>query len=69
MVVMVSRNSAWRWVSGIVVMIIGAAIAIPLGRYAERDDAPGGVVIACLIFVAGVALAGWIVRERSNHKG
>ena len=28
-----------------IVVAIGAAIAIPLGRYADRDDAPGGVMI------------------------
>ena len=45
-------------------MALGAAIAIPLGRYADRDDAPGGVVIAALIFLAAAALAIWIVNQR-----
>ena len=61
---MLSRRPAWKLVLGLVVILIGAAIAIPLGRYAERDDAPGGVVIAFLIFIAATALATWIVKDR-----
>ena len=30
-----------KWVLGMVIMGIGAGIAIPLWRYADRDDAPG----------------------------
>ena len=48
----------------LVVMIVGAAIAIPLGRYAEQDDAPGGVVIAFGIFIGSALLAAWIVKRR-----
>jgi len=44
-------------------MIIGAAIAVPLGRYADRDDSPGGMVIAFLIFVGAAALAIRIVNQ------
>ena len=47
----------------LVVMIVGAAIAIPLGRYADRDDAPGGVVIAFGIFIGSALLAAWIVKR------
>ena len=36
------------------VVIIAAAIA--LGRYAEADDAPGGVVIAAVMIIGAVAL-------------
>ena len=61
---MVPHTPIWKWVSGLVVMAIGAAIAIPLGRYAERDDAPGGVVIAFLIFAGATGLAIWIVNQR-----
>ena len=46
-----------------IVVAIGAAIAIPLGRYADRDDAPGGVLIAIVIFVAATALAAKIVSD------
>ena len=61
---MVTHTSVWQWVLGIVVMMIGAAIAIPLWRYADRDDAPGGMVIAALIFVGTAAGAIWIVNRR-----
>jgi len=45
-------------------MTIGATIAIPLGRNADRDDAPGGMVIAVLLFVGAAAVAMWIVNQR-----
>ena len=61
---MVPHTPVWKWVVGLVVMMIGAAIAIPLWRYADRDDAPGGMVIALLIFVGAAAAAMWIVNQR-----
>ncbi|HXT70605.1 MAG TPA: hypothetical protein VN700_12650 [Vicinamibacterales bacterium] len=57
-----------KWILGFVVMVTGLAIAIPLGRYAEADDAPGGVVIAFLIFVVGAVVAMWIVNPRESRK-
>jgi hypothetical protein len=63
---MVPHTPLWKWVLAVVVMCMGAAIAIPLGRYAERDDAPGGVVIASLIFIGAVAMAIWIVAPRTE---
>ena len=47
----------------LIVLIVGAAIAVPLGRYAEQDDAPGGVVIAFGIFIGSALLAAWIVKR------
>ena len=47
----------------LIVLIVGAAIAIPLGRYAEQDDAPGGVVIALGIFIGSALLAAWIIKR------
>lgn len=61
---MVSHTPVWKWVLSLVVLIIGAAIAVPLYRYADRDDAPGGMVIAFLIFVVGAVVATWIVNPR-----
>jgi hypothetical protein len=58
------HTPAWKWVSALVVLVIGSAIAILLGRYAERDDAPGGVLIAFVILVGAAALAIWIVKQR-----
>ena len=53
----------WKFLLAFIVVAIGAGIAIPLGRYADRDDAPGGVVIAFMIFIAATALAAWIVNQ------
>ncbi len=61
---MATRTTVWTWVLALVVTACGAAIAIPLYRYADRDDAPGGMVIALLIFSAGAALAIRIVNKR-----
>jgi hypothetical protein len=52
----------------VAVMIIGAAIALPLARFADRDDAPGGILIAFLIFVAAAALAIRTVNERTESR-
>jgi len=61
---MTPRSKVWKFVSGLLVMAIGAGISIPLGRYAERDDAPGGVLIAELIFIGAATVAAWIVYQR-----
>ena len=61
---MAPHTPVWKWVLGLVVMTIGATIAIPLGRNADRDDAPGGMVIAVLLFVGAAAVAMWIVNQR-----
>ena len=63
---MVPHTSPLKLVSGLVVMVIGAAIAVPLGRYADRDDSPGGMVIAFLIFVGAAVLAIRIVNQRAE---
>ena len=63
---MVPHTPVWKWVLGLIVMMTGLVIAIPLGRYADVDDAPGGMVIAFLIFVAGAVAAMWIVSPRRN---
>jgi hypothetical protein len=58
------RTPVWKVVLGLAVMMTGGAIGISLGRYAERDDSPGGVVIAVLIFAGAAVLASWIVYQR-----
>ena len=65
---MVPPTPVWKWVLGLVVLVIGAAIAIPLYRYADRDDAPGGMVIAFSIFIVGAVLAMWIVGSRRESR-
>ena len=61
---MVPHTPVWKRILGLVVLGAGAALAIPLYRYADRDDAPGGMVIAFLIFVVGAVVAMWIVNPR-----
>jgi hypothetical protein len=63
---MTPQTSAWKQLVALAVLAIGAAIAIPLYRYADVDDAPGGMVIAVLIFVAGAAVAIRMVRPREE---
>ena len=60
---MAISTQTWKSLVAVTVVAIGTAIAIPLARFAERDDAPGGVVIAVMIFVAAAAVAGWIVNR------
>jgi hypothetical protein len=45
------------------VVIIVAAIA--LGRYAEADDAPGGVVIAAVMIIGAgmLGVKGWLQKN------
>ena len=61
---MVPHTAVWKVLLGLVVMMIGAATTIPLYRYADRDDSPGGMVIAVLIFCGASVLAAWIVYQR-----
>ena len=58
----------WKWILALAVTAGGAAVAIPLYRYADADDAPGGMVIAVLIFVIGAAVAAWIVNPRAESR-
>ena len=55
-----------RGILSLMIVVSGAAIAIPLGRYAERDDAPGGVLIAFLIFIGASLLSAWILKRHSS---
>ena len=65
---MVPHTPVWKWVLGLVVVMVGLAIAVPLYRYADNDDAPGGMVIAFLIFVLGAIVAMWIVNPREARR-
>jgi hypothetical protein len=48
-----------------VALVIGVS-GILLGRYAEADDAPGGVVIGSVLIMGAVALgANAVLRKRS----
>lgn len=61
---MVPHTPVWKWLLSLGVLATGAAIAVPLYRYADSDDAPGGMVIAFLIFVLGAVVAMRIVNPR-----
>jgi peptidoglycan/LPS O-acetylase OafA/YrhL len=61
---MTPHTPVWKWILALVVLVLGAAVAVPLYRYADADDAPGGMVIAFLIFVVGGLVAMWIVNTR-----
>ena len=61
---MTSHTPAWKWIVALALTGLGASAAIPLYRYADADDAPGGMVIAWLVFFVAVALATWVVRPR-----
>jgi hypothetical protein len=61
---MLPHPPVWKLVVALVVIVAGAAVAIPLYRYADVDDSPGGMVIAVLLFVAAAGVAAWIVNPR-----
>ena len=63
---MTSHTPIWKWILALVVTALGAVIAVPLYRYANADDAPGGMVIAVFIFIVGAVLAMWIVSPRTE---
>jgi hypothetical protein len=65
---MATHTPIWKWLLSLVVLVGGAAIAIPLYGYADRDDAPGGMVIAVLIFVVAAGLAAWVVHPRGESR-
>ena len=65
---MTPHTPVWKWILALVVMALAAAVAIPLYRYADRDDAPGGMVVAIFIFVVGAVLAMWIVNPRGRSE-
>ena len=59
------NRSAGRLVTGILVAAGGVYSGIRLGVYAERDDAPGGVVIATILMFGALALGMWIALRRA----
>jgi hypothetical protein len=61
---MTPHTPVWKWSLALVTTAVGAALAIPLYRYADADDAPGGMVIAVFIFIVAAVLAMWIVNPR-----
>ena len=61
------RTPAWKWVLGLAVLALGAWVSRALYVYADADDAPGGMVIAVLLFAAAAGVASWIVYQRPQR--
>jgi membrane protein DedA with SNARE-associated domain len=56
-------RSTARLITGVIVAATGIYFGVSLARYAEADDAPGGVLIAMVLMAGSVALGIWIVRR------
>jgi hypothetical protein len=53
----------------LIMLLLALAIAyggVALARYAEADDAPGGVVVGALMVLGAVALAGSAFGRRNR---
>ena len=53
-------KSAARLIIAIVVAAAGIYSGVSLAIYAEKDDAPGGVVIGGILALGSLALGTWI---------
>ena len=60
------QTSPVRLIAALLVAAVGIYGGVMLARYAEADDAPGGVVIAFGLMLGSVVLAGWIARSRQS---
>jgi hypothetical protein len=49
-------RSRVKTIATVLTAIVIAVLGIGLGRYAEADDAPGGVVIASVMIIGAVVL-------------
>jgi hypothetical protein len=61
------QSSAARIVIAVLVAASGIYAGIRMGAYAERDDAPGGVVIAALLILSSAALGLWIAMRKPGR--
>ena len=61
------RTPVWKVALALVVLVTGAVAGGWLMRYSEADDAPEGVVIGLLLFIAAVFLATRIVYRRPSE--
>ena len=63
------NTSAARIVAGFLLAAIGSYAGIALARYAEADDAPGGVVIGGLLMLGAIVLGAAVaLRGASKPK-
>lgn len=49
------------------VAVAGIYLGIRLGIYSEKDDAPGGVLIAGLLMIGAVWFSLWFARRTPNQ--
>ena len=50
----------------LLIALVIAASGVALARYAEADDAPGGVVIGWVLVIGAVALGARAFRRRDS---
>ena len=61
------NTSAARLITGIVIAATGIYFGVRLAIYSEKDDAPGGVVIAMLLIFGSLALGIWLAFGRRGQ--
>ena len=52
----------------LLVALVIAASGVALSRYADADDAPGGVVVGWLLVIGAVALGVRAVQRKADHR-
>ena len=55
-----------RLITAVVVAIAGVYFGLRLAVYAEKDDAPGGVVIGVALMFGAVALGLWLALRQAR---
>jgi ABC-type uncharacterized transport system permease subunit len=59
------RSSALRLVIALLIVALGVYLGVRLIRYSDADDAPGGIVLGCLLIVGALLLGVWIARRKT----
>lgn len=54
-----------KTVAMLLIALVMAVSGVALARYAEADDAPGGVVIGCVLVAGAVALGARTFQRRT----
>ena len=60
------HQSAARLIAAVLVAATGIYASYRLIVYADRDDAPGGMVIGAALMLGSLLLGIWIARRRVN---
>ena len=61
-------KSPARLITAIVVAATGVSSGVLLARYADADDAPGGVLFGLILMVGSLALGIWIACRAPRSK-